>query len=481
MAKSSQERKEKKATKARKAKVVTKPSHPKKFKKKKSPIPMVTITYKQKLLLTHNQEILAAKTCGCCRTIYNACLYQREWAYRATNKSPGYVQQCLELTEAKREIPWLNEPPSQTLQQAIKEVDTSMDRFFRGISGYPHFRKKFEADSFTFPQGVKNIRRTSKRLGKVFLPKFGEVSFRWTQSILGKLGETTIIRDTDGWFICFVCEIPADEVKETLAKKEAYIVKTKVGVDRGINKSLALSNGEVRNLPVDELKKVEKRIAYHQRKASKKKRGSKNYQKAQEKIKKLHRRMFHLRDNWHHQTSHELAKNHSLVVMERLSIKNMVRSAKGTIENPGTNVAAKSGLNKSIHRQGWGKLERYARYKLGWRGNHLLLVPPPGTSQTCYFCKHRDPGNRKKEKFECLKCGWACDADYNASLNILYDGLVGLLALVLFKSSPLVFSLAAGHVASACGDTGEVSSPVASYVTRSTKQEPLSSTLQSVT
>lgn len=468
-----------KEKKSRKAKKGTQPKYVKKFKKRKSDIPTITKTYAQKLLLTRNQEILAVKTCGCCRTLYNACLAQRKWAYRVTNKSPSYIQQCLELTEAKKEIPWLNEPPSQTLQQAIKEVDTSMDRFFQGVSGYPHFRKKDQAESFTFPQGVKNVRKTSKRRGKVFLPKFGEVSFRWTQPILGKLGETTIVREVDGWYICFVCEIPAAEMKETLAAKEAHITKTPVGVDRGINKSAALSNGEVRNIPVEALKKEEKKIAYHQRKASRKKKGSKNQKRVLKKVKKLHRRSSHLRDNWHHQTSNELAKNHSLVIMERLPIRNMVRSAKGTVENPGTNVAAKSGLNKSIHRQGWGILERYTNYKLEWRGNHLLFVPAPYTSQTCYLCKYRDPGNRKKEMFQCLKCGWACDADYNASLNILYDGLTRLIALVLFGTSPLVFRWAAGHVASACGDTGVVTSPVARYVTGSEKQEPLSSALQS--
>ena len=471
------------ATKEKKGRKVKKPSQPKyvkKFKKKKSNVPTITKTYKQKLLFTHNQEILAAKTCGCCRVLYNACLAQREWAYKATNSSPSYAQQCLELTEAKKEISWLNEPPSQTLQQAIKEVDTSMDRFFKGISGYPHFRKKYQAESFTFPQGVKNIRKTSKRRGKVFLPKFGEVSFRWTQPILGKLGETTIVREVDGWYICFVCEIAAVEMKETLAAKEAHITKTPVGIDRGIHKSAALSNGEFRNIPVEVLKKEEEKIAYHQRKASKKKKGSNNKKKLLKKIKKLHRRLFHLRDNWHHQTSHELAKNHSVVFMERLPIKNMVRSAKGTIENPGTKVAAKSGLNKSIHRQGWGKLERYTGYKLRWRGNHLFFVPAPYTSITCYACKHREPGNRKKEKFQCLRCGWACDADYNASLNILYDGLVSILTIFFLGSSSLVFKWAAGHVASVCGDTGVVSSPKASYLTGSMKQEPLSSALQSV-
>jgi putative transposase len=448
----------------------TKVSKKKKFKKTKTPpVKVIYKTYKQKLLLTHDQETLASRTAGCCRLLYNACLHQRSLAYQASKTSLGYAYQCLELTEAKEEIPWLNEPPSQPLQQSIKEVDTSMDRFFQGTSGYPHFRKKFQADSFTFPQGVKNIRRVGKKRGQVFLPKFKEVSFRWTQPLLGELVETTVVRDVEGWFICFVCAIPAEEVRQQLAEEEKKVSKTPVGIDRGIRKTIALSNGKSRNIPLQEFLKTEAKIACFQRKVAKKKKGSQNRRKLVIKIKKLHRRLFHLRNNWCHQVSYELAKNHSWIFMEALPLPQMVKSAKGTIENPGTNVAAKTGLNKSLLRQGLGKLKDYTLYKQQWRGQHLILVPAPYTSQTCYQCKYVNSENREGEDFQCLQCGWTLDADYNASLNILFDGLVKLLSLVLISSMSTcsLLAMAAGPAVTACGD--------ARSQTRSMKQEPLSS------
>ena len=100
------------------------------------------------------------------------------------------------------------------------------------------------------------------------------------------------------------------------------------------------------------------------------------------------------------------------------------RSAAGTVENPGKNVRAKSGLNRSILDQGWGEFKRQLQYKATWNGGKVVFVPPQYTSQQCSQCGHTEKENRKTQaKFKCLACGYETHADLNAALNILAAGL----------------------------------------------------------
>ena len=128
--------------------------------------------------------------------------------------------------------------------------------------------------------------------------------------------------------------------------------------------------------------------------------------------------------NFNHKTSTWIAKNHGIVVVEDLKIKNMSKSAKGTQENPGINVAAKSGLNRSILRQGWGQLGAFLQYKTVWNGGALVKVDPKRTSQTCSRCGEQDKAYRKTQaRFVSSGCDFDCNADLNAAKNILTRGL----------------------------------------------------------
>ncbi len=123
----------------------------------------------------------------------------------------------------------------------------------------------------------------------------------------------------------------------------------------------------------------------------------------------------------------------SIVILEDLKVRSMTKSAKGTEEAPGKNVAAKSGLNRSILDQGWYEFKRQLKYKQEWAGGRVILVDPRNTSQTCSVCSHTAAENRQTQAhFECVSCGHAENADSNAAKNIL----------------------AAGRAAIACGDIG---------------------------
>lgn len=109
--------------------------------------------------------------------------------------------------------------------------------------------------------------------------------------------------------------------------------------------------------------------------------------------------------------------------IEDLQVRNMSRSAKGTIEQPGRNVRAKSSLNKSILDQGWFEFRRQLDYKLAWNGGHLIAVPPQNTSRTCPHCGHVSKDNRRTQaRFACVGCGFEAHADLVGAINVLRAG-----------------------------------------------------------
>jgi len=125
-----------------------------------------------------------------------------------------------------------------------------------------------------------------------------------------------------------------------------------------------------------------------------------------------------------HKTTTRLAKTHSTIILENLAIKNMTRSAKGTLEKPGTNVKAKSGLNRVILKQAWGEFDRQLAYKTKWYGSELVKVDPKNTSRECSECGHTSSNNRRTQAvFECEACRHEAHADLNAAKNLLHRGL----------------------------------------------------------
>ena len=166
-----------------------------------------------------------------------------------------------------------------------------------------------------------------------------------------------------------------------------------------------------------------KKLASLQRKLSRRTKFSANWQKLKKRIQRLHRKIADVRNDFLHKLSTTISKNHAIVVMEGLKVRNMSRSASGTLDAPGKNVRAKAGLNKSILDQGWFEFRRQLVYKLAWLGGALLIVPPQYTSQTCSRCGCVDRANRPTQaKFKCTACGFELNADHNAALNILAAG-----------------------------------------------------------
>ena len=394
---------------------------------------------KFRLSLTKKQKVILLRWIGSCRFVYNCGLEHRVTCYnRQYPKSVFYFEQQNALPEIKRDpdFDWLKDVPSQSLQLALRNLDIAFGRFFKGIGKFPK-RKKKSYGNITFPQGDRlvPIPISNKKSG-VKIPKLGKIKFIHHRKLIGKIKSATISLCAGKFYISFLTE------EEKVIPLMPLDPKYAIGIDMGVKKSIALSNDKFENLDVENIIKIEKRIEKLQRKLSKQEKFSGRWKYFQKIISRLHSQIANIRREFLHRVSRELAESQSIVCMEDLRVKNMSKSAKGSLQNPGKNVAQKSGLNKSILRQGWGMFRTMLEYKCKKFGSTLVLVNPKNTSRECRKCHFVSKENRKtQENFLCVNCGHDENADLLASKNIKRRGLASL-GLEEALEAPTIIALA---------------------------------------
>ena len=297
------------------------------------------------------------------------------------------------------------------MQQTLKDLDRAYENFFSKRAGFPKFKKKGVHDAFRYPQKFK----LDEGNNRIRLPKIGWVRYRNSRKVEGKAKQVTVSQSAGKWYVSIQTEREVEEPK--------HPSKTSIGIDMGVKRTATLSDGSSIE-PLNSFRKYEKTLAKFQKRLSRKKKFSRNWYKANRKVQRVHQKIANARKDFLHKQTTTISKNHALVIIEELEIKNMSRSASGTIENPGKNVRAKSELNKSILDQGWFEFRRQLEYKLRWKGGELRTVPPQFTSQKCSHCGEVDQASRKSQsEFECVSCGFKINADHNAAINILAAGL----------------------------------------------------------
>lgn len=372
--------------------------------------------YKFRLKPKGDQYAKLAQQAGSCRFVYNKLLSLNDERYIGaqfglnTPKIPEFVGHgLLKLWKQSDEYGWLKDTDSQVLQQAVKDLERGYRNFFEGRAQPPTKRKKFLNDSFRYPQRFK------VENNKVYLPKIGWLSFFKSQDILGVMKNSTVSRKGDYWYISIQVEFEIDE--------PIHPSTSAVGIDLGIAKFATLSTGEFYE-PLNSFRRHEAKLAKAQQIMSRKIKFSQNWIKAKQKVNHLHTKIANLRHDYLHQVSTEISKSHATIMIEDLRVANMSKSASKTVEQPGRQVAQKSGLNKSILDQGWGLFRNMLEYKQLWRGGQLIVIPAPYTSQTCHQCGVIDKANRASQaEFCCVHCGHTANADINAAQNILASGL----------------------------------------------------------
>ncbi|MCW3818244.1 transposase [Micromonospora sp. DR5-3] len=373
------------------------------------------------LALTGEQAVYAEQVGAVCRAVWNTALEQRR-AYRRRGGFIGYDEQARQMAEAKKDpdCAWLADVPSHTLQQTLRDMERACKT--HGTWKVRWRSKTRTAPSFRFPDPKQiGVRRLNRRWGEVRLPRFGSVRFRWTRPLGGTIRNATVSRDGGRWYISFCVE---DGVAEAAPNG-----KPPVGVDRGVAVAVATSDGDLDDRAfvtpgeAARLKRLQQRLSRSLR-VHGRNRGSKRRDATRAQLGRLNARIRARRADFAAQTAVRLVREHGMVAVEGLRIKNMTVSAKGTVEQPGRNVKAKAGLNRAILAKGWGgfllKLEHAARY----HGAKIEKVNPAYTSQTCNACKHVAAESRESQAvFRCVACGHQDHADVNAAKNILAAGL----------------------------------------------------------
>jgi len=369
------------------------------------------MSFRYRLNPTPAQEAVLREHCGHARYTWNLAVEQHSHWHPGRTSAPGYLEQCRQLTAARAEHPWLAAGSQTVQQQALRDFTQAMAAFYdpANPAGRPSWRKAGRNEGFRIvgrgPQW--DVRRVSRHVGEVRVPKAGWVRFRWSRDVPPDAKSYRVTLDRAGrWHVAFAvipAPVPAPGNGQT------------VGIDRGVAVSAALSTGQPLHAPA--LTGRERtRLRRLQRKPARARRGSNRRRRVKHGIARLKARESDRRKDWAEQTSTDLARRFDLIRVEDLKITNMTRAAKGTRENPGRNVRAKAGLNRGILGSGWGLLVRRLEDKAPGR---VEKINPAFTSQRCSACGRVDRGSRESQAvFRCTSCGFAANADVNAAVNI---------------------------------------------------------------
>ncbi len=381
--------------------------------------------YRFRLEPDEAQQALLHQFCGQARFVWNKALELQK--RRLDGGVPllryGDLAKYLILWRSSEEYGFLRQGPVHTQQQALKRLDQAiwegLDR--NNPKGFPAFRKRGVHDSLRYPDPnqIKLDLRVwdeagRRRWPRIFLPKVGWVKFRQSRDIEGMVKNATVTRRAGHWYVSIQVEV---EQEPPLSKLSI------TALDLGVKRLATLVDG-TRIDPLFPLRRFEEKLAREQRKLSRKKRFSRNWYEQKRRITRLHEHIANVRYDLLQKLTTRLCKNHAVIVVEDLKVRSMTRSARGTVDEPGRNVRAKSSLNKSILDQGWGMLVEMLRYKLSWRGGMLVKVDPRDTSRRCPRCGHTDPANRPDQPtFRCVACGFTAHADQVGAYNILSRGM----------------------------------------------------------
>lgn len=353
------------------------------------------------------------------RWLWNTMHAEREHKLEFECKLPTSFDQINDLTTLRKIYSWLAEVPRNVCAQVIVELDKAWQRGFSKLAKMPRFKRKVLGERAPLIEPHPKVFRVEGegRRATVVFPKLGAVRTVIHRPMEGTAKTCAIVRDGTQWFVAISCEI---EIADPVAS-----IKPTVAIDRGVVNLIADSDGRVvpGARPMEVLRES---VTKAQRRVAAKTKGSKNQKKARVKVAQLQRKARLQREAILHVESKHYTKNHGVVIVEQLDIRNMTKSASGTIEEPGTNVAQKRGLNRSILDAGWGKFVSMLRYKAEREGVRVIEVRAAYSSQTCAVCDVVDATSRRSQsEFECVACGHKANADLNAAKVLLNRGMHG--------------------------------------------------------
>jgi putative transposase len=351
---------------------------------------------------TPAQEAALLEHCAHARYVWNLAVEQHAHWRSGRAPAPGYAEQNRQLTEARTAYPWLGAGSVIVQQQALRDFHQATRNCFAGTHRRPTWRKAGRDEGFRIVgASAGRVEQVNRRWSRVLVPKVGWIRFRRSRPVpVAKSYRVTCDR-AGRWHIAFAV------IPEPILSSGTGEV---VGIDRGVTVTLQLSDGTTYQAPLARsIKGLERRLA-------RAKRGSNRRRKLKARLARLHMRNADARKDWAEKASTEIARRYELIRIEDLRIRNMTRSARGTIELPGRNVRAKAGLNRSILQRGWGLFAARLEHKAAGR---VERVNPAYTSQRCSACGYIAAESRKSQAlFACVACAWTGNADLNAARNL---------------------------------------------------------------
>ena len=349
--------------------------------------------------------------------LYNAALEEWRWAYRA-GVSVSLYSQYRELTAIRAENEFWGSMSIQVGRGVLSRADRARQAFYRRVKagetpGYPRFKSSRRWHTIELANVTPSMVKPRGSYCAIRIKGLPEIRLRKGLNLPEDAPKAlTITLRGRRLFVNLTYEVEL----ATLPESEAA-----VGVDMGVSDRLALSNGE----HVGRRRKPNAKLRRAQRRLSTCKKGSHRWRKRRAVLaNQQHRERIRNRNECRRITT-DLVRRFGLIAVEDLAIKNMTRSAAGTLENPGTGVAQKRGLNRSISEQTWGMIRHQLTYKAGWAGREMVVVDPRFTSQRCSGCGTVSAEHRQRKRYNCAECGMTEDADVNAARNVLHKALAG--------------------------------------------------------
>lgn len=359
--------------------------------------------YKYRIYPNKEQQKLIQKTFGCCRFVYNQTLayrkelYETKKEYMSKFDCNNYVTRIL-----RKRYEWLQDVDKFSLTNAVFDMDSAYQKFFKEHTGYPKFKsKRNNKKSYKTNYTNRNI-EVSFENNKIKLPKLKWIKAKIHRVFTGKIKSATVSQVPSGkYFVSILVDTEYIPMKEN---------DNSVGIDLGIKDLLITSDGEKFD-NIRTTKKYENKLTKEQRKFSHKVKGSKNWNKQRIKVAKIHEKIHNTRIDNLHKISHKLVNENQVIVSEDLAVSDMIKN---------------HNLAKAISDCGWYELTRQLTYKAEWNGRTYIkigrYVP---SSQTCNVCGYvnKDTKDLSVREWTCPECGTVHDRDVNAAINILNEGM----------------------------------------------------------
>jgi len=363
---------------------------------------LVTKAYKYELDPNNCQRSSLHQHAGIARFVYNWGLDQRISLFKNNQGKARFTdamkQHRLLNSLKKTQFPWMYESSKCAPQEALRDLHRAFQNFYRGRKkgqkvGFPRFKRKGIRDSFRLTGAIRFQGR------KIQIPRIGKVRIKEKRKryYRGRILSVTVRRRASRWFVSVTVE---EEIPDPVPNGGAA-----VGVDLGIKTLATLSDGTTFANPRAMGRRLGKLRRLH-RSLSRKKKGSKNREKAKLRLAKLYLKIFNIRQDTFHKVTTYLAKSHSKIVIEDLGVSGMMKNRR---------------LARAIADVGFYEFRRQLEYKCQWYGSQLVIASRTfPSSKLCSNCGHKkNELSLSEREYNCEKCGLRIDRDLNAALNLV--------------------------------------------------------------